>query len=171
MLIWRNCTLVLLLNICVITDFFTGKVKNKIILPGLFCGFMFQVLLYGIEGMGTFFLGIFVPVAMMLLLFHIRVLGAGDIKLFAVAGAFLGVRGVLCCIFWAWLTGACYALLKMFFYGNLFSRVFRLADYLIQSMRKGVLEPYGQAYEEPSAVIHFSGCILLGVLIYLGGLQ
>ncbi len=71
------------------------KISNRLIASGLMMGLAFRILEEGSVGIVHFLLNISIPVILLFLFFQLRALGAGDIKLFSVAGGFLTARQLL----------------------------------------------------------------------------
>ena len=87
MYIASHLILYLLLIAAVIQDFDCMKVSNRLILVGLALGIFFQVIQNGPVAIVRVLPNIIFPVIVLYLLFLMRCLGAGDIKLFSVIGA------------------------------------------------------------------------------------
>lgn len=90
-----NLTLAAVLAVAVVEDFQRMRISNRLIVFGLICGFALRILGEGCAGIVHFLMNISIPVILLFLLFQMRALGAGDIKLFSVAGGFLTVRQLL----------------------------------------------------------------------------
>lgn len=82
-----------------------GKIPNR--LTGIFImlGFILQLHQHGVQGLGIWICGVLGPVAALLLLYALRMLGAGDVKLFAAIGAVMGLRFALAAILGSFLLG------------------------------------------------------------------
>ncbi len=74
----------------VMIDFSTYRIPNRLTIPGILLGIGFQWYRFGIRGVGQGIAGCMIAVFGLFLLFFFRILGAGDIKLLAVVGAFTG---------------------------------------------------------------------------------
>ena len=98
--------------------------------------------------MGVFFyaVNIFIPVIFLFLLFQVRALGAGDIKLFSMVGAFISTKQLLKLMVLAFCVGALLGICKII-YQFIFLR-FELRR-LTQ--------------------IHFSPAILIAYVLVVGG--
>lgn len=68
-----------------------GRIPNQLILTGLFLGFVYQIHQNGSSAAPASLLGIIFPIILLYPVFILKGLGAGDIKLFAVIGCFLGI--------------------------------------------------------------------------------
>lgn len=161
----KHLFLFLYLFIAVLEDFRKSKISNWWVLFGIIVGFLFllaegeeKTLLNGIVGMGIPFVFLFLP-------YLLRVLGAGDVKLFMVAGLFLGQEGIIKAFVSAFLTGGIYAGYKLIRTKGFKSRFLYLGQYVKRIRITGKLEEYVKGPWERKAVIHFSLCIFLGCLL------
>lgn len=82
-------SLLLILLIAVVTDIRHTKIRNRLILCGWTVGLVFRILGDGYAGILYAILNSMIPVVLLILLFQMHALGAGDIKLFSVTGSFL----------------------------------------------------------------------------------
>lgn len=151
------------------------KVDNLFLLLFLILGFGYQIWSDGLRGMARFFLGIGVPVLCLYILFVFRMLGAGDIKLLSVLGAWIGPKCISKCILLSFLFGAGLSVLVIFICGNLKARLHYFKTYLNlilhtkDILKKDNIIPYytpGDRMEN----IHFTVPILMSIVIYAGGL-
>lgn len=93
----------------------TTRIRNRLIVCGLLCGFVLRVLGQGSAGAATFCLNIFIPIILLYLLFQIHALGAGDIKLFSVVGAFVSTKQLLYVMLLSFFCGAVIGIIKLCF--------------------------------------------------------
>lgn len=105
--------LITLLSVAVMCDLFYAKIPNVVIMAGLFSALCLNLYFEGIGGIGKYFAAMMISLLAGIVVFAFGVLGAGDIKLFIVIGAFLGVRGVLGSFGRAMLIGAMEGGVKM----------------------------------------------------------
>ena len=84
--------LCLFLVCCACFDIKTDRIPNRINLAGLVCGLCLSAACYGISVIPSRLLWTVLPAAVLMIFFKYRVLGAGDIKLICVCGAFAGRR-------------------------------------------------------------------------------
>lgn len=149
-------------------DLRTGKIPNWLIAIGLCLGLVYRVAGNGPAGAIYFLLNILWPIALMYLLFYIRAIGAGDIKLFSVISAFLPPGLMIKVIIVSFFVGAgiaCYRIIKN---REVYDRAKCFYDYVILCVRsKKVL--YYSTLNKKSSYIKFSVCVFLGYAgVYLG---
>lgn len=113
-----NFILITLLSVAAMCDLFYAKIPNVIITAGLFSSLCVNLYYVGIGGIGKYFAAVVISLLTGMVIFAFGVLGAGDIKLFIVIGAFLGVRGVLGSFGRAILIGAIEGGIKMIMAGR-----------------------------------------------------
>lgn len=169
MRIWGAVILVAILNAAVISDFITDKIRNGLILIGLFLGLVYQIVENGGPGIGIYTGGVLFSLVFMLPLFAFGAVGAGDGKLLAVVGGFLGMEMIPKCVVFTILFGAVQAAWKMIWQKSLARRLSCLLGYVEECLRMQRFRPYGQALYEEEAVIHLSAAILFASLICLMG--
>jgi len=100
-----------LLVLSALSDIRTYKVKNTVTIPFAMLGIATNTAQNGIPGLIQSILGMFAPVLLLFALYALKMLGAGDIKLLAAAGAVLGVRHSLSCTLCSFLFGGLIALI------------------------------------------------------------
>lgn len=148
-------------------DLTSWRIKNHLIAVGLILGFICRVELGNVQAILTYLVSIMLPVILLYLLFLMRALGAGDIKLLSVTGAFLGIRGGLYCILYSFVIGAVLSAGKIICQGSLWIRLDYLRSYISSSISTHTISCYDRYSGGRDDVIHFSICILLAVVIYL----
>ena len=99
------------------------------------------------------------------LLFLMRVLGAGDIKLFSMIGGFWGLQLLCTTIAASFLVAAVMSLGKMLFHRNLILRLQVFRGYMLEVLASGRLLRYPQESQGERHIIHFSIAILIGYAI------
>ncbi len=109
--------MVLKLNILIFTavaawmDLKWWKVKNLWLAAGMAGGVLFHALCRESTGWGPALTGMILPVLLLGAFYYFRRMGAGDVKLFAVAGFWLGGERSLGFLFTAMVCGAVWFLL------------------------------------------------------------
>ncbi len=162
-------SLLLVVQAAVLCDLDRGRIPNALILAGLGTGFIYQAVSGGFMGTALFLGGILLPVVLFWPLYYFRMIGAGDIKLMSVVGAFLGPGGCFSCMLRSVLAGGVLAFVLVLRHRNLFSRMFCLAEYVREYRRTGIWKPY-LAQADEHARFCFSVPILVGVLVCIGGI-
>lgn len=123
---------------------------------------------------GVYFAGVsfFPPACLFLLfgmfLFYFRVMGAGDGKLMALIGGYLGWQRGLYAVGIGFLIGALWSVWKLKKSGIWKERFCYLYQYVIRLMHTGTVEPY-DTLEDAGASHHipFAVCLSMGVWLYL----
>lgn len=106
LLFWPALLTALLIAACV-SDVHARRIPNGIVVAVLAAGVIRAAVAAGAHapGVGAAWLGVGLGLAAWLPLYAIGMLGAGDVKLFAAAGAWLGPHGVLPATIYAALAG------------------------------------------------------------------
>ena len=115
-----NWILLGLLMHAVCTDMIQTRISNRLIVLGLALGFLFRFMTEGSKGVLFFVVNISIPVILLYLLFQMRALGAGDIKLFSMIGAFIATEQLLRIMVMSFVAGAVIGVMKLV-YRRLFS--------------------------------------------------
>lgn len=136
----------------VVVDLRTYKIPNRFCLCMIGCGFLLQGYAHGVEGLLAGGQGMLIGFATLYGLFWIRVLGAGDVKLFCAIGAFMGKE------VWNVLQYTC------IFAGGL--AVGKLAVILAKRRKMPFLS---EAERTEGVRMHMSVPILLGYIAYVTG--
>ncbi|MDD4503922.1 MAG: A24 family peptidase [Clostridiaceae bacterium] len=84
-----------LLLLALVSDLRTYKVKNSITYSFMIVGLTANLVREGLEGLMFSLQGIILPAACLMILYVMRVVGAGDIKLLSAVGAVMGAGFVL----------------------------------------------------------------------------
>lgn len=106
-------TLLILLLIAMWQDTRHFRIPNKLVYPGTVIGILLHVLLpEEMDGFGilTSLAGLGVGLIVLLPLYLLRAMGAGDIKLMAMVGAFVGPSGMLSVTLYVLLAGGILAM-------------------------------------------------------------
>ena len=145
--------------VCAWTDLKYGKVWNWWLL------FLTAI---GVLQKGPAFLGgaaLFLAAGMCLFCF--RVMGAGDGKLMAVIGGYLGFLSGFYAVALGFLAGAVWSLWRMKRYGVAAERFGYLKHYVETMVVSRTIQPY-DSLDQPHAVHHipFAVCLAVGVLGY-----
>lgn len=163
---YKGVCMIIILVIASILDMRYYKVSNKLILIGLSIGCLMSLHSDGVRGMLYSLVGILLPVVLLFILFCIKVIGAGDIKLLSVVGSMYGAKFVLQCTVMAFLVGGIISLIRIIVQGNLLSRLRHAIAYVeVLMLKKQAIpyEPYSNIHSYDS--MHFSIAILLAFML------
>lgn len=108
----RTAVLFVLLVIAAVSDYRTYKIPNWLTFGGAAFALLYKTSIAAspLSGFGLAFGGLAFGLAIMLPLYVIRVMGAGDVKLMAMAGAFLGFSATLHAVLCVFIVGGIAAL-------------------------------------------------------------
>ncbi len=154
-----------LLSIAAAADIQSLRISNRLIVSGLFLGCSFQVLELGMKGIGVFLINVSIPVILFYLLFLIRALGAGDIKLFSMIGGIWDLRMLCITIAVSFLVAAVMSFCKILYYRNFILRLRIFREYIEHVLSCRRLVQYPQESQGNQHIIHFSIAILIGCAI------
>lgn len=114
--------------------------------------------------------GIGSPIIVLMVLHILRMLGAGDIKLFAVIGGIVG-HSVWSVILYSFIAGGLLSAIQMLYHHSLVSRIHFFWNYIQSCLQAGKLIPYKSGFDEGNTgnTIHFSIAILIGYILWLMG--
>ena len=111
--------------------------------------------------------GLCLPLLITGILFRLRMIGAGDIKMLCMAGAFLGPARAVRCILASLMAGAVVSLYLMVIRKNAWKRLFAFWDYVKETAERGKIIPYLDRVSDDGKFC-FSLPILAGIL-FTGG--
>jgi prepilin peptidase CpaA len=94
----------------VYSDFRSHRIPNKLIILGLIVALVFQLAASATQGLWAGLLGAVIGLACFIPFYAMRAMGAGDVKLMAVVGFFMGPSGALYAALFALFTGGLCAL-------------------------------------------------------------
>ncbi len=172
--------LLLVLLAAVYTDYRRGIVPNWMIVFGIVSGLFESFINCGLDGFLFGIAAAVLPIVLLYFVFMIGALGAGDLKLFSVVGSFLGIKGVLVSLCIAFVIGAVISIFKMIRYHNFKERIYYFFSYVADIAKSGKWTLYDTKLNEdstknslenfPEHKIHFALPILLGTILYVGGI-
>ncbi|MGC5325427.1 A24 family peptidase [Brevibacillus sp. SYSU BS000544] len=106
-----NGALLLILCICFITDVANRKIYNKVVFPGIILALIIHFFSDGWAGLGFSVGGFAIGLLLLLIPYLLGGMGAGDVKLLALIGAFKGTIFVVTTAIYMALLGGLIALL------------------------------------------------------------
>lgn len=163
--ILKYIVIFLILIIATIQDFRCSKISNILVILGYCVSFIYQVV-YEVHFL-LWLHGILLPIVILFLLFYLKMLGAGDIKLLSVLGGFIGGKDSLQVFIWALFIGAIWSILKLVYCRNVRERLEYFYQYICYFLQNYSRIPYRTTNaNEKSYTIHFSFAILLAYVGY-----
>lgn len=157
------------------TDVVRFKVYNVLTLPLIASGVVYHAMVDGVDGVGVSIAGMFAGLAVLTLPFLMGGMGAGDLKLLAGVGAWVGVPCIIYVFVIAGLLSGAFAIAMLLWEKRSFSAVlieFLLLGYRMQSLKQDISS--GDWAEQPIAtrenkhrVIPFAVMIAVGVVFTL----
>ena len=153
-----------------ISDIRTYKVPNILLIIFAAAGLAEQWIFFGRKGLLNAAGAVLLVFLLVGWLFLFRMLGAGDIKLFAVCGIYTGAKSVLYLMLFSFVFAGIYALVKLAGNGSLAERFRTLADYVRETVSGGFAGRGSyrarQGTEHRIALALF---ILPAMLLWIGG--
>ena len=150
--------------IAVITDVRCYKVKNIMIAAFLGAEIMFYAISIEHRNFFAGLLGLAAPFVVLFPLYILKMLGAGDIKLFCSIGFLVGVKDVLYSIIYSYLFGFVIAVIIMINRDNFLARFKSLFYYLKSCILSMCILPYGGLNPQSDGRMHFTIPIAMGTL-------
>ncbi len=151
----------------VIFDLRTNKIPNLLILAGYVTGFFYQGICRGYGGVLEGVLGALFPLVVLFPVFHIRGLGAGDLKLLSLAGIFLTLHKSIDCLIGTIFLGGIFAIFKMLYQHNFKERMQYLICYANETRRSKKFGHYAARPQDAGSKLHMSIPILCSALLCL----
>ncbi|MDR1000310.1 MAG: prepilin peptidase [Clostridiales bacterium] len=164
-------TVFILTIISAISDIKQSKVKNELFIVGATMGLTLNASMSGWTGLAISFFGLAVPILIFLPfasnkfrlfgLNGIKIIGMGDVKLFAFVGALVGITQVFSLIALTYAFGAIYSLIVMAKEHVLISRLSYFGTWIRSCAKVGGTQPYVS-----TRMIKFAPFMCLAVLVY-----
>jgi prepilin peptidase CpaA len=118
-----NSLLLVTLAISVYTDLKSRRIYNKVIYPVLLVAIITQLIIGGWKGLELSFAGFLVGLSLLIIPFFLGGIGAGDVKLLALVGAFKGWLFVIYTGIYMALIGALIAVVLLLIGKGMFQKV------------------------------------------------
>lgn len=164
--------LLALLLVAAWRDFCHYRIPNKLVFPGAALGILLHALLpqdMGGLGLLTSLAGLSVGLAVLLPLYLLRAMGAGDIKLMAMTGAFVGPTSILIITVYVLLAGGILALGVILLRGKLLRLVDNLKIMLLMLVAGSSTAnlPTTETLHKSAVRLPYGVAIAAGTLLYL----
>lgn len=143
------------------------RVPNWLCMMGVINGLSYHLL---VDGLHTFFRylgGMLLPVFCLWILFYFRMIGAGDIKLFAVIGSFIG-KDVVWVMIYSMVVNGIFSFFILYRERAFVQRFLYFGEYIKNFFWIKERNPYcGVDWKSSPFAIHFTVGIWIGFLLYL----
>lgn len=140
------------------------KIKNSLTGFTLLIGLILSVL-GGLDTLIDSFLGIIIPFSILIIFYFLKMLGAGDVKLFCALGSVMGKTWAINCMIASILSGGILALGIMIFNRNFLNRMKHLLTYLKNLILLQKIIPYEEYDPTEKATFPFAIAITIGGII------
>lgn len=151
-----------------IFDLRLRRIPNQLVLMGYLWGLAYRIDCDGLKGSFIFGARVLWPICLLYILFLLRGIGAGDIKLFSVISAFLNGEDMITLIWLSFVIGAIYSLIIILKNRQLVIRLVMIKNFFIECASKKKICSY-YTIPESSSFFPFSLCIGVGVIIMVFG--
>lgn len=152
-------------------DYKDGKIRNWLICSGLCWGMYQQCAVSGMKGILDFAEGLLGIFLLTYPLFKLGMIGAGDVKLFAVCAGSMGLKSGLIFLSCTFLAAAVLSLVKMIYHRNFLQRFRFFFNYVKQTVSTMKISLYCSEDQHNTANrIPLAGPACLSLLLCLGGI-
>lgn len=164
----KSIELAALLVLSVASDIRAYKISNAIILIFSLAGTVSNFAARGMEGLIFSLMGWIIPIVLLFMLFRMRMLGAGDIKLFAAIGAIMGCEFAVWSILYSFLLGGAICLVLLTVRGNAKERMLHLRLYMKSCLQACRIYDY-TSFEDRTGLdrFHFSFAVAPAVILQI----
>lgn len=160
----RISLLLALLFAAALIDLARHRIPNLLVFPGAIVGIVYNALFSHGLGISSAMAGLGVGLAAMLPLYFLRAMGAGDVKLMAMVGAYLGPWDTLGAVLGTFLAGGVIALVVVI-KTRAVGRLFRNLKFMVTGTYYRLVLGEAPAVDAPPATV---GKVPYGVAIALG---
>lgn len=156
----------ILIFVAVFYDIRYSRIPNLLLIFGFISGLFVRFSSPpSISNLLPFILGLGFPLCSLYLLFKIRVLGAGDIKLLAVIGFYTGIDRIIPITVYSMFIAGFYGLILLFIVKDYRRRILSLIRYASHSIKEGRIISYSNFTSDKNKQIYFS--IAIGLAYFL----
>jgi prepilin peptidase CpaA len=165
-IVFRLVIISILLLLALVSDFKTYRIKNSITYGFMLVGIIANTAMEGFRGIMLSFQGIMLPAICLLILYMMKIIGAGDIKLLSAIGAVMGAGFALYASALAFICGGVIASAVLLRRHNGAERFKYLILYLKSCFLSGLLLPYADfADKHNEGRFHFSIAVASGTAV------
>jgi len=140
-----NSILITMTAIAAMTDIKYRKVYNKQLLLFILAELGVSLMFGGMDDLSLG--GFILPALVHYIPFRMRLVSAGDVKLFMVIGFFVGYEFIITCMMYSYLIGGIVAFVVMVVSGEFLSRMRKLKTYFFNCLLSRTLLPYEKCFQ------------------------
>jgi len=137
--------------IAAVTDIKYRKVFNKQLIVFILAELGMVLMFGGMDDLSP--VGFALPALVHYLPFKMRLVSAGDVKLFMVIGWFTGYEFIITCMMYSYLIGGIVAFIVMFISGEFSSRLRKLKTYFCNCLLSRTLLPYEPCFKQNNELV------------------
>ncbi len=166
---FTNIYLCILLLISSFTDFKNQKIPNYLTFPSMLTGMIYYFISEGMAGFFFSLAGLLTGFFLLIIPHILGGMGAGDVKLLAAVGSFIGAKGVFLAFLLTALFGGIYAIIIILYFRKIFKGFFKgfFNTFLALILTKKYMpEPIIENKNKPR--LCYGIAIALGTFTYIG---
>ncbi|CBJ52060.1 A24 family peptidase [Ralstonia solanacearum] len=165
-----NLSLAALVTTAAVWDVRTRRVPNWLVISGLAIALLVQCLEHGVlTGSWTWLLGTATGLGLLLGIYLLGGMGAGDVKLMGAVGAFMAPAGVFHVALVTFIVGGALALAMMLMRGNAHRSFANVSALLLSLPFGGKTTAAGQDKKDRTTRLPYAVAIAIGTLLVLEG--
>jgi prepilin peptidase CpaA len=164
----KTLLLLILLAIAAKFDITSRRIPNQLVLAGLIASLILQINFNGFEGFKAWGFGLLVGFGALFPLYLLRAMGAGDVKLMAMVGAFLGPNFALGAVLSTLVVGGVLAI-AMAVYSGAFGQAMKNVRAMLTLTMFKKLSGGGAQFDAPAVSagnLPYAVAIGLGTLVH-----
>lgn len=167
-IVFRLVIISALLLLALVSDLRTYRIKNTITYSFMLVGITANIVMEGFNGIAFSLQGIMLPAASLFILYMMRIIGAGDIKLLSAVGAVMGAGFALHATVYAFICGGFIAAVLILTRRNGVERLMYLHTYIKSCLLFGSLLQYTDFRDkQESGRFHFSIAVASGTAVVI----
>ncbi|MCT4542043.1 MAG: prepilin peptidase [Vallitalea sp.] len=161
----KYVTVCILLIFVLYTDTKKYTIYNSVIILFSCIGLVLNYIESGYIGLINWFIGLILPIIILFILFMLRTIGAGDIKLIAVISSLLGINFIVQASIYILISATIMSIIKMIINRNLFIRIkhfFNFIHNIIINKEVGIYDELNKG--DKNKIIRLSYAISIGTI-------
>ena len=157
-------------SVAVYSDLRSYKIPNFCVIAGAIAGFIMTGMSYSAAGVFESLADMFIIFIVFYPFYLLGGIGAGDVKLFMMAGCFIRGAALFHYLFAAMAIAAVWSIVKMAVFAESRERLLYLGRYIRKVVYTGAVDTYEIDKTEKRSVIRLSVPALLSLLLYQAGM-